>query len=156
MGCGPQEEFYGCTDVRISTHGGTVSRPPAITTTTAGPTTTVHPIYCADGQYISSEVYNSASMDSWCMSTCTVQDCPSSHCRCRTPLGPGETAATRPATTTTTTTEAPSSLVCSDGFYEPTVIYQAAENMYPWCKMMCDLGYCYRTHCQCVNPGAEV
>ncbi|KAI0209664.1 hypothetical protein LSAT2_005674, partial [Lamellibrachia satsuma] len=32
VGCGPQEEFYACADVRISVEGGTVSMPTTTTT----------------------------------------------------------------------------------------------------------------------------
>ena len=161
LGCGPQEEFYGCADVKISQNGGYISKPAVITTTTSGPKTTLHPIYCSDGKYISSAVYNSVGMDNWCLTVCSIPTnmCPSSHCRCLTPLAPGETRGTPPTTlpTTTTTTKAPDTgLVCSDGLYEPTLIYQPSSNMYAWCQSMCSAGACYRSHCQCVNPSAEV
>ena len=85
VGCGPQEEFYACADVKISQNGGTVAMPTTATTTT---TTTVPPtptvdIVCANGVYVASDTYaSSPTMTPWCEITCPTGYCPSSHCQC--------------------------------------------------------------------------
>ena len=171
-GCGPQEEFYSCSDIRISNEGGTFYKPPPPTTTTttvAPPTIATYRIICDDGLFRSSVLYSGVKMDAWCQTTCSEPikpSCPSSHCRCR-----NEDASNNPTTastlsgssTHTTTTPAPITttrllkrrLVCVDSHYEPTSDYALVTNMLAWCVERCfasRYNTCPVSHCQCVRP----
>ena len=85
VGCGPQEEFYACADVKISEQGGTVSMPTTTTTTSTAAPTPVTNIVCPDDTYVASDTYAAdPNMTPWCQNTCPTGYCPSSHCQCGT------------------------------------------------------------------------
>ncbi|KAK2176358.1 hypothetical protein NP493_667g01018 [Ridgeia piscesae] len=89
IGCGPQEEFYACADVKISKRGGTIVHP------TKAPIVTLKPIdpkaqvkRCRGGKYKAGGHYinKSKTIDPWCMTMCNVagpdRNCPQTHCQC--------------------------------------------------------------------------
>ena len=89
VGCGPQEEFYGCADIRISDGGGGDVVSPTTTaapTTTTGTTTTKSAAPSSDqpcSVYGATELYAAvANLDDWCQVQCDAGYCPQTHCRC--------------------------------------------------------------------------
>ncbi|CAH1775247.1 unnamed protein product [Owenia fusiformis] len=101
VGCGPQEEFYGCSDISVGSNDPvattgtttTVDTTPTSwttattttgTTTTAGATTTVAAgtTTSATGTCYATEEYAGPGMDQWCIDNCAIGNCPATHCIC--------------------------------------------------------------------------
>jgi len=96
-GCGPQETFWGCSDIAISAGGGgggdstTFAPPTAVTsdeTTTTATTTTTTTTTTKSGEPSPSKCRavgvwkGDAGMDKWCVINCARGMCPSSDCSC--------------------------------------------------------------------------
>ena len=94
MGCGPQEEFYGCSDISIGDTPGSAGADPVLNDPVLGadtdhnPTTTVRvsdpeerttaELVEQDGSECRpTELYAStAGMREWCMEHCSKGECP--------------------------------------------------------------------------------
>ena len=88
VGCGPQEEFRGCSDVSITAldgNTGPTTTSTTTTTTTTAPTTTTT---IGGAQVPTCEAvppyHNNPGMHDWCVTNCLapIPYCPASHCLC--------------------------------------------------------------------------
>jgi len=83
IGCGPQESFWGCSDIAILAGD---AKPPKTTkrptrrTTTEAPTTTANKNTGNCKAVPPYDLY--PKMNAWCMSNCPKNNCPASHCLC--------------------------------------------------------------------------
>ena len=94
VGCGNQEEFYGCADVRIvpSGQGGVQASSSGsaaeITTTTTTTTTTTAAPTSSGGTCRGAGAYEfDPGMSQWCVINCAAGFCPPSHCICDWGIG---------------------------------------------------------------------
>jgi len=96
VGCGDQEQFYGCADISIggSGTGGVQTKPtekpkpetprptrPPIRPTKPKPTTAKPVVVDGDCKATGAWTGN-AQMDAWCKLNCAAGNCPATHCRC--------------------------------------------------------------------------
>jgi len=89
-GCGPQETFRGCADVRIGTGNSTpdnshekVTEPEKQTETTAQPAQTTQSKQIDNsGKSGCKSVNNDSRYDKWCQENCAANNCPPSVCKC--------------------------------------------------------------------------
>ena len=90
VGCGPQETFRACSDIKISGQNDeptgrpdtTIEPPEQTTTTTTTTTTTDSNENVGDGKCHAVGAWsNVAGMDAWCQTNCPTF-CPSDHCQC--------------------------------------------------------------------------
>jgi len=167
IGCGPQETFRGCSDIRIISGGGanpTTSEGtptpevtvPEVTTTegtkTDAPTeaTTANQGTTAPSGNPTTEqpagnchavppYANQPGMDQWCVDNCALNYCPETHCSC---LEPSQ----NPETTTETAPQ--------EGGCHAVAPYAGQPGMVQWCVDNCALNYCPETHCSssCLEP----
>ena len=148
LGCGDQEQFYGCSDVAISKDGasgeGTAPPPTSGTTTTTKPptqTTTKSPTQTtttpsdddsggSQGNCVATGNYSGdESMDEWCHNNCAMGYCPATHCTCGGTDKDGQPR--------------------MDCMAVGSWIGQAS--MDKWCKVNCPAGNCPKSHCLCAD-----
>jgi len=150
IGCGPQETFWGCSDIAISSDnggggsGGEVGGNPVSGTTTtiaSEPTQSTTSTTITTKTTTNSKPAGSAckavgpwkgqlSIDNWCKEHCAIGYCPASHCTCKNGADP--------------TTEKPPSPICKAA--GPWKGQLSIDN---WCKDHCAIGYCPASHCSC-------
>jgi len=94
VGCGPQETFWGCSDISISAGGGTGSSTtsahqpssPSTAISSAGTMTTAQETTTKSGGSSKCRAIGpwkgQANMDKWCVNNCAMGHCPPSHCSC--------------------------------------------------------------------------
>ncbi|ELU11163.1 hypothetical protein CAPTEDRAFT_224259 [Capitella teleta] len=109
VGCGPQEQFYGCSDISIHSLTGEEPKtdvPPASTAapSTAAPIEEDLPIIVDNEgvQKICKAIgawAGQASIDAWCEVNCANNYCPSSHCHCVVVVPKEPTTVRKPSTT---------------------------------------------------------
>ena len=148
LGCGDQEQFYGCSDVAITKDGasneGTAPPPTSGTTTTTKPptqTTTKPPTQTttkpsgdnsggSQGNCVATGNYSGdESMDKWCQNNCAMGYCPATHCTCGGTDKDGQPR--------------------MDCMAVGSWIGQAS--MDKWCKVNCPAGNCPKSHCLCAD-----
>ncbi|KAK2167115.1 hypothetical protein LSH36_32g20072 [Paralvinella palmiformis] len=153
VGCGPQEEFYGCSDISIGDNSASFDIIPTVndaenektTTTTTAATTTLNSSVEVKNRTTAdvlrntsschgSETYkNTDGIDDWCSKHCAMGDCPKSHCVCS-----DEESTEQPA-------EQPGEQCHAAG------VFANDPAMEGWCVNNCRGGFCPRTHCSCVG-----
>ncbi|XP_053387499.1 integumentary mucin C.1-like [Mercenaria mercenaria] len=177
IGCGYQEEFYGCADVAIGA-GGTE---PQHTFTPKGPRVQLTQNSAGTGKKLPCKgIHNWANdpdMDRWCTDNCAIGNCPSYGCDCSngtgvvtektttTTLRPTTTTRmttpTTASTTTTTTTQKPTSSSTTTTAKTPqstvemikeckaTNLWTGNEFLDRWCADSCSRGNCPSESCKC-------
>jgi len=142
LGCGKQETFMGCSDIRIVGQGtgpdGDVTTPPAPPTTQEPelpttnnpqqPTTANPGGGGSSGCKATGAWTGDSSMDEWCVDNCALGNCPPSHCTCQD--SPDPTAAPAPGCKAT----------------GPWTGQSAIDQ---WCVNNCANGYCPDHMCRC-------
>ena len=84
LGCGPQEEFYGCADIEIL-KASTGNPPVSVTSTSTTTTTTVSPDAASPDTCVAIGPWQgSVRVDAWCQVNChfTPPFCPITMCFC--------------------------------------------------------------------------
>lgn len=156
VGCGPQEEFYGCADVAITSSGGAGNQPSYPSNTPSRypewvPSTepTRQPDnrrvtgggverVCRSGGYFRGQ----ASIDQWCAVNCALNYCPETHCECFNAV----------VSNTETPSLYPDVKECS--------AFRAAERfagnsfVENYCQIVCDDSICPNDACACVSGGS--
>jgi len=91
VGCGPQETFWGCSDIAISSNGHNPNPPsptrepnpqPSFATTEIPTTTTTTPARPVGPCHATGPWTGDAQMNIWCQMNCAAGYCPPSHCTC--------------------------------------------------------------------------
>ncbi|XP_050410035.1 uncharacterized protein LOC126824727 [Patella vulgata] len=155
VGCGPQEEFYACSDIAIASDSMVTKSPVASVTvptksrvaigmvpiemlTTRLPkarkTSSFAPIQASQSPSLNKNCHaigtfaNHQAYNNWCVANCALGICPGYLCS------------------------------CDDGSDDDDVPYVLECNSYgifkskcmdQWCKTNCQLGFCPNTHCLC-------
>ncbi|KAK3104473.1 hypothetical protein FSP39_002816, partial [Pinctada imbricata] len=161
-GCGPQEQFYGCSDVAIraansfpeKTTSKTTAKP--TTTTTAKPTTTTTQQTTTTQRPTTTTRQTTTTVRPTTTTvrptTTTQQPTTTTTLPTTTTIRP-TTTTTRP--TTTTTTKATTTMGNGSNNLQRMHLcrgagaYRAVPGMTWWCKINCHRGFCPRSHCAC-------
>ncbi|CAG0892303.1 unnamed protein product [Cyprideis torosa] len=146
-GCGPQENFRACADIRIRRgEGGPVESTPGVPTTSTMRTTTSRTTTtssstpppssggCENAVPVGPHQH-SPGMAEWCSVNCAVGFCPSDFCTCLDSNGSRRTSLGNP--------RRPCQVAV------PVGIWSRLSSMNRWCQLNCASGYCPPSHCRC-------
>ncbi|KAK7476987.1 hypothetical protein BaRGS_00031763, partial [Batillaria attramentaria] len=154
LGCGDQEEFYGCSDIAISGSSAPNTSYPTITTSPAHPSTGPLPGTCrAVGPWQGNtdlDRYCEAigpwqgvpDLDSYCRSVCPGSGCPLQYCSCPKPATCSNPATAPPPTSTTTTTPIP-------GTCRAINAWRGSPELDLYCQSICPGPGCPGQYCAC-------
>ncbi|XP_041349372.1 uncharacterized protein LOC121368698 [Gigantopelta aegis] len=153
MGCGAQEEFYGCADVAITAGG----KPDTTVTpaTTFSPVTTVTPATMSSPVTTVTPVTTSSPVTTVTPGTTSSPVTTVTPATTTSPVTTSETAGTtatvtnRTTTEEHTTTEGPESTTTSFDKCRATGPWEGKEKETEWCKLNCSLGHCPPDLCRC-------
>ncbi|KAI8740124.1 Zonadhesin [Biomphalaria glabrata] len=141
IGCGYQEEFYGCADVRIVSRGTAII--PGVYPTYKVGVIVNNTVQVTKEPTVYETVYETSptpenkggaecqgvpgrgDLNNWCQINCKMGYCPASHCTCKSEVSSAIKSCT------------------GAGAYANT------PGMDGWCLVNCAAGYCPSTHCKC-------
>ncbi|XP_062606136.1 uncharacterized protein LOC134267943 [Saccostrea cucullata] len=167
IGCGSQEEFYGCSDIAIESKSGnpvnaatsaktTTTKRPTTTTTTKQPTTTTTTKQPTTTTKSTTTPTTTTKTTTTTKATTTKPT--------TTTTSTTTTTTQKPKATTTKPTPPSSTTAASNGSGArpvpggmsrkkkcgPTTVWKKTPGMQQWCETNCRMGYCPASHCVCV------
>ncbi|XP_052703443.1 uncharacterized protein LOC128179830 [Crassostrea angulata] len=172
LGCGPQEEFYGCSDIAVE---GKSKINLSTTKATTKPTTTTKATAKTSTTTTTTPSTTSSTTTTTASTSTTVETTTNPTTATITKPSTTTTQTTTPTTTIPTTTQKPKQttkstprfssttgssngsgnrLVSNGGSAKkkcsPTDVWKKTPGMTQWCVTNCRMGYCPASHCVCV------
>lgn len=172
VGCGQQEEYYGCADVAIEGDGPLIPAKPVPAVTILTQTLLQRVQSTTPREFLGVRtpckgINNWAGdpqMDQWCTDSCSKGNCPSYGCDCtgaNTVIHQAETTTTTTTTTMTTprpTTTSPATKTTTPMHHQELTtkmqckainLWAGNEYLDRWCDDACAHGNCPPDSCQC-------